>query len=592
MEVTRKRVLFIRLFIIVLVFAAAFPAGAGAVSYEEAYRPQFHYTPAANWMNDPNGLVYNEETEEYHMFYQCCATLEENQAEKYWGHAVSKDLIHWKELPVAIGPDALGSIWSGSAVIDRNNTSGFFDDSTPAGARMVAFFTYAGGDTTYGYEKQGLAYSTDNGLTWNKYEGNPIIGSVQDGVTVYDGGFRDPKVIWYEDSSYENGGIWLMVTAGGKARIFASPDLKNWTYHSTMRGRDGKEIESECPDFYPLSVSGAGAAQQKWIYSAAGRSYVVGDLTKDENGIFTFRAESDLQTLMKLPTDMYAAQTFFNDPKGRRIAIYWMIDLSSKEAHGLGEKAWDGVQSMPLEMKLETDGSGGYRMRAYPVEELAMLQGETPIFEAAGDAVSGDYEKLRSVSGELLYIELTYHPGTASRIDLNVRMGDAEKTTISYNVKTENLTLSRRDSGKFIKENVSTKLLPGPDGTVTMRVYVDASVIDIFTDTGDTTVHGLVFPDKNSVGVNLNVRGGEAVIQSMRIYEMASAWNTEYEGPSYTPAPTAGTPAEKPGERSGSRISITAAVVIIAAAAAIVCTAVGVLTSRAAKKKQKKDRKS
>lgn len=195
-------------------------------SYSEDYRPQFHYTPHANWMNDPNGLVYNEETGEYHLFYQYCKTLIESQPDKYWGHAVSVDLVNWKELEPTNNPDTMGGIWSGSAVIDRKNTSGFFDENTKPGARMVAFFTYAGGDTTHGFQKQGVAYSLDNGKSWIKYAGNPVIKGFKNGAVLYEN--RDPKVIWYPDVSYKNGGIWLMMIAEMRARLFSSHNLIDW----------------------------------------------------------------------------------------------------------------------------------------------------------------------------------------------------------------------------------------------------------------------------------------------------------------------------------------------------------------------------
>lgn len=490
--------------------------------YDQEYRPQFHYTPKANWMNDPNGLVYNEETKEYHMYYQYCQTLEEDQNKKYWGHAVSKDLVHWQELPVAIGPDELGSIWSGSAVIDKKNTSGLFDDKTPEGARMVALFTYAGGDSKYGFEKVGLAYSKDNGLTWTKHEGNPVIASVENNTIVFDGAFRDPKVIWYEDDSYQNGGIWLMVIAGGEARIFTSENLIDWTYNSTMKKADGKEIQSECPDFYPLEVEGSGG-KIKWVYSAAGRSYYVGDLTKDSNGYFRFTAEKDEQVLMRLPTDMYAAQTFFNDPKGRRIAVYWMLDLSSKEQNNLNEKLWDGCQSLPLEMKLvQTDD--GHELRVYPVEELDSLISDKLLFESSGDVVNGLYDKLQNVTGENLYIEIELQPGSAKYFDIYVREGGEEKTLIRYNKNAGTVTIIRRDSGAFVKDNVSVQTDLNSDGNIKLKIYVDTSVVDVFTDTG-ASVQGLIFPAKTSTGLHMETKNGDMTVKSIKIYEMNSAWD-------------------------------------------------------------------
>lgn len=520
-----KRLLCIACAAILLTVQAIYHTRVFAVESEpeaakEPYRPQYHYTQEANWMNDPNGLVYNEETKEYHMFYQCCKTLEENQNEKYWGHAVSKDLMHWHEYPYAIGPDSLGSIWSGSAVVDRNNTTGFFDDNTAPGARLVAMFTYAGGDTSYGFEKQGIAYSKDNGVTWIKYDGNPVISNAQDGSEIYTGGFRDPKVYWYEDSSYENGGIWLMVAAGGPVRLFTSNDMKDWTFQCVLKYTDGKNIETECPDFYPITVEGTN--EQKWILSAAGRGYVVGSLVK-KNNRFSFTAETDMMTLMKMPTDMYAAQTFFNDPQGRRVAVYWMLDLSSKSENALEEKKWDGILSLPMEIKLYKDSSGKYELRTSPVDEVKSLRKDMPVFETSNEMVNGLYDKLSDVSGQNLYIDMKVRIESASRLELTVFAGNDEKTVITYSKLSNSVTIIRNASGGFIKENVSANVKPDESGLLHFEIFLDTSVIDIFSESLETSLHGLVYPKADSTGIALNARSGDIYIESLKIYEMENA---------------------------------------------------------------------
>ena len=220
--------------------------------YTEKYRPQIHFTPPAKWMNDPNGMVYFEG--EYHLFYQYYpdSTV---WGPMHWGHAVSKDMLHWEHLPVALYPDSLGCIFSGSAVADINNTSGFGKDGK---APIVAIFTYhdfvgekAGRNT---FQNQGIAFSNDKGRTWEKFNGNPVLKNpgIRD--------FRDPKVQWYEPSKK-----WIMTLATLDCiTFFSSPDLKNWTKESEFgKGVGGHGGVWECPDLFPLKVDGTG--DEKWV---------------------------------------------------------------------------------------------------------------------------------------------------------------------------------------------------------------------------------------------------------------------------------------------------------------------------------------
>ncbi|MBQ4112814.1 MAG: cadherin-like beta sandwich domain-containing protein, partial [Clostridia bacterium] len=206
--------------------------------YKEESRPKYHFTPYTYQMNDPNGLVYNATTEEYHLFFQCNRPFDTGvpglTGTTSWGHAVSKDLVNWEELPLAVMPDDLGMAWSGSAVIDYNNTSGLFDESTPPASRMVLFYASVGGDTTHGYAKESLAYSKDGGRTFIKYEGNPVVKNPNNR---YGGGLRDPKVFWYEDGTMEGGGIWVMVTVGN-LHIFTSRNLIDWKHCGRPVGVD------------------------------------------------------------------------------------------------------------------------------------------------------------------------------------------------------------------------------------------------------------------------------------------------------------------------------------------------------------------
>ena len=220
---------------------------------------------------------------------------------------------------------------------------------------------------------------------------------------------------------------------------------------------------------------------------------------------------------------MYAAQTFFNDPKGRRIAVYWMIDLSSKEQNNLNEKLWDGCQSMPVEMKL-VKVADEYQLKMYPIEEIDSLISENLLFESSGDIVNGQYSKLQNISGEHLYIEMEIDPGNSRYFDIYVREGGEEKTLIRYSKNAGTVTIIRRDSGAFDKDNVSSKTALNSDGTIKLKIYVDTSVVDVFTDTG-ASVQGLIFPSKTSTGLHMETKGGDATVKSVKIYEMNSAWD-------------------------------------------------------------------
>jgi fructan beta-fructosidase len=206
--------------------------------YHEPYRPQFHYSPPCNWMNDPNGLVYDEG--EYHLFYQHYPD-DVTAGPMHWGHAVSTDLIHWQTLPIALYPDEIGPIWSGSIVADRQNTSGLIPDGG-----LVALYSYQN-------QSQGLAYSSDHGRTWTKYAGNPVIEArAKD--------FRDPKVFWHDDT-----GQWVMVlAAGSEVQIFTSTNLLDWEYRSRFTNGDRRGVW-EVPDLFPLEIEG----QTKWVLLVA-----------------------------------------------------------------------------------------------------------------------------------------------------------------------------------------------------------------------------------------------------------------------------------------------------------------------------------
>lgn len=484
-----------------------------ATAFQEQFRPQFHFTPEYNWINDPNGLMYNASTGEYHMYFQ------HNPYDKVWGnmswgHAVSKDLITWTEMPVTMTPDELGAIFSGCGVIDRNNTSGLFDESTPPDERMVAIFTHSGGDTTYGNEKQSLAYSLDNGRTWIKYSGNPVL---RNEGNKYGGGFRDPQVWWQEDDDYEAGGVWLMIVAGGDGQIFSSSDLIHWTKESDLYYENGARISSECPGLYPLTVEGTG--ETKWVYNGSGKWYVVGDLVK-EGGKYTFKALTGQITYNGGP-DMYATMKWFNDPKGRTLLTSWMQETA------MDGKDWTGAQSLPLVTGLKLI-NGEYRLTSYAPEEINAYRSENPFYEVDNLKVGADDENiLQGLAGQKFDIEATITPETATEFGFNLRKGGDNQLTVKYNAESDLLYVDKSQTGNWGKNEVcSYQLYPTADGKIKLRILVDWSIIDVFGNDGEAAIDTIFYTALDNAGMEF-FTNGDLTIDSLKIWDMKSMYRDD-----------------------------------------------------------------
>ncbi|MBO4327552.1 MAG: glycoside hydrolase family 32 protein [Clostridia bacterium] len=549
---------------------AAGEAGQTENQQGDALRPAYHFTANYGWINDPNGLVYNSETGEYNLFYQCNQTLKEDIGAKCWGHAVSRDLMHWTELEPAILPDENGAIWSGSAVIDRDNTSGLFDGSIPPGARMVVFFTYFGGDRSIGAEKQGLAYSVDNGRTWIKYGGNPIIAepSVTDG-------FRDPKVFRFTDA---NGNAkWGLVVAGGKARLYTSDDLIHWLPAGFCRDINGNVITTECPDLFCIAADGGNGSC--WVLSCAGRAYYTGTLTPGTDGSLGFRADSTQKTLADGSGDMYAFQTFSDVPDGRRLGFYWLIDttMQGENASLLEGKNWDGVESLPLELKLVA-GEGGTRLAAYPAEEVYDYAGKEPVW-SCGEMTLGEEGIALYPEGDLssALLRLRFRADEKARLSVELLKRGDESTGISYSSAGGSVTLVRsRNSGAVKKNNVSIKVLPAGDGTVCLDIFTDKSVVSVFDGQGGA-LEGLVFPaGTGKAGITICARGGSVELISAEIYEMTGNNGSGNSGDNEGPAtPEGGTDGN--GTSGNGRLSAGVTAAIIAAIALVGAASVGAI---------------
>jgi fructan beta-fructosidase len=337
--------------------------------YREINRPQFHFTSARGWNNDPNGLVYFDG--EYHLFYQH-NPYEIHWENMHWGHAVSKDLLHWTELNDALYPDTLGTMFSGSAVIDKDNTSGWGKNA------MVVAYTAAGRKPT-----QCIAFSLDNGRTFSKYENNPVIPT----------GSRDPKVFWYNPAK-----CWVMALyVDNSIAIYNSKDLKKWEYKSKTKGF------YECPELFELSVDGD-ENNKKWVMYGASGTYMTGIF---DGAVFS----PEYGKYFNSWGSQYAAQTYNNIPDGRRIQIGW----GRIEQPGM---PFNQMMLFPAELSLRTTPEG-VRLFSEPVREVSLLHNRNYYWENLSGAELN--EKLKEIDENLLHVKMDIEIDSGTGFDIHFK---------------------------------------------------------------------------------------------------------------------------------------------------------------------------
>lgn len=449
--------------------------------YRERLRPQFHFSARRGWLNDPNGLVFFEG--EYHLFFQHNPYGNE-WGNMHWGHAVSRDLVHWQDLGEALYPDALGTMFSGCGLVDGKNTSGFGRDGRPP---LVFPYTAAGGKMV-----QCLAYSLDRGRTLTKFPGNPVLDQTGRGD-------RDPKVFWHEPTAR-----WIMplyvglppAEPGGKDRhvikFFASPDLKTWTYLSENEGF------YECPDFFELPIAGDPAKQRRWVLTGANSNYQVGTF----DGV-KFTPETPILPGVR-GRGFYAAQTYSDIPAedGRRIQIGWLRAPSP----GM---PFNQCMSIPHTLDLVATDDGP-RLTYQPVRELEKLRAKSHTIPT-GPLAPGAENPLAAFRAELLEIEAELDPGAAETITLDIRgtpvVLDAKKRTL----RTGDLTTP-----------LTTK-----SGNIALRIFCDRTTLEIFTDAGRAYITLPAIPPADNLTCTLTAKGGEARTVRLDLHELKSAWSGE-----------------------------------------------------------------
>lgn len=443
---------------------------------DEPLRPQFHFTAPAGWLNDPNGLVCVGG--EWHLFYQWRPQPEDGP-DKHWGHAVSRDLLHWTDLPVALSPDENGSVWSGSAVVDAGNVLGLRKGRTPV---LAAFYTAAGGITPESAGKrftQFLATSSDRGRTWVRHPRNPVLAHVV-------GENRDPKVVFHAPT-----GRWIMALylTGHTYGLFASADLLRW--------EEIQRLEmpgcSECPDFFEMPVEGE-PGQRRWVFTAANGWYLVGTFDGRE-----FRREFGPAPQDAGPNH-YAVQTFSGVPRGdgRTIQIAWM---AGGQYPGMPFTQQMGV---PSELTLRRDPSGsGWRLHRTPVRELRRLRG-TPIRHAS--VVLKEGGPPLEFRGELLDVELETELPKGAALELDLR------------------GLALRLDGTERAASLAGRSAPlGPGPLTRLRLLLDRTSVEAFVDDGSSTLSACFLPRPEDRSELRAVRG-EARVRRLAVWPLRSVW--------------------------------------------------------------------
>lgn len=450
---------------------------------DDKYRPLLHFSPKSGWINDPNGLIFLDG--EYHLFYQCNPNTIV-WGPMHWGHAVSKDLIHWEYLPLALFPDTLGTIFSGSVVYDINNTSGLGTKENPP---LVAIFTHDGGFVNRPdrekLQEQSLAYSLDKGRTWNKYKGNPVLHSMNSD-------FRDPKVMWHIQTSK-----WVMtLAAGNKIMFFNSPNLKDWTLTGSFSSSDLSLGTYECPDLFPMQVQ-VKDNQIKWVLlssftsgtpsGSCGTAYFIGDFDGK-----TFRSENPLPRWFDYGADNYAGVTFNNIPEldNRRLFIGWMNNWSY--ANHIPATNWRGNMTLPRELKLNY-AEGKYNLHTSPVRELqnSYTNSETCALKDFGKSVT--YQKLLMTG--CFSVEIILNETTDS---FNITLSNTNDEKVSLNYSDQKLTIGRKNSGKvktsefFERDQIMQVQSAKP---LKIQFVYDVSTLEIFVNDGESSMSEKVFPE-------------------------------------------------------------------------------------------------
>ena len=494
--------------VLIVLSAWAIPSRAQQL-YREPYRLQIHFSPKEKWMNDPNGMVYSNGI--YHLFYQYYPD-DIVWGPNHWGHATSTDLIHWEHQPVALSPDSLGLMASGSAVVDKDNTSGFGDGKQPP---LVAIFTHinrAAKDKTNN-QYQSIAHSVDDGKTWIKYAGNPVVKNP--GIT----DFRDPKVIWYEPQKK-----WIMtVAAKDRVMFYSAPDLKTWTKESDF----GQDLGAhggvwECPDLFALDDNG----KKVWVLvssvnpggpnGGSATQYFLGDFDGH-----TFKPTDTRTRWLGYGPDEYAGVTWSNTGN-RKILLAWMSNWLYAEV--VPASTWRSSLTIPRDLKIRHVGPE-MLVASQPVAELDKITTKSMVSENVRVTKSLDLSQKLGKLTLPCRLNLTIDKLTDFSIVLANDLG--EEVVIGYDKTQNNYFIDRTKSGKvdfhkkFAAKHVAPRLTTAPQANLSL--LIDVSSIELFADDGLSVMTEIFFPNKPYTKLHL-LTPNSLTVKKMEMAQFSSIW--------------------------------------------------------------------
>lgn len=512
-----------------LLFATIFLVGFHACErfnpfdqYNETHRPQYHFTSPANWVGPPAAMVYYKG--EYHVFFLQNRTANTPET-KSWGHAVSRNLVHWEHRSVALF-ETEGKILAGSVVIDWENSAEFVrSGKEPA---MVALYTTEREGNGGVSLQQHLAYSNDSGRTWTQYENSPVLDKDE-------GNLRDPKVFWHSASSQ-----WIMILAVSdeqKVRFYGSSDLKIWEQLSEF-SPDALPVSStanwERPEMFNLPVDGD-ESNKRWVLQVnvdedavaggSGALYFIGEFDGKE---FIQNSDSeDNLGWVNYGRDFYGAASFSNIPNsdGRRIWMAWMNNW--KYAERIPTSPWKGALTIPREIKLRTIDDE-IRLVQQPVVEQRILRTRRHRFRDRNLTEESNFLRETGITGRSAALIAEFQLGTAKKVGFELRRGEDERTIVGYDAENEELFVDRTESGETdfdstFAERYTAPLKPRSD-RVKLRIYLDRSSVEVFGNDGEAVITAQIFPKPGSDGMALYVRGGEAKLQNLDIWQLEKIW--------------------------------------------------------------------
>ncbi len=477
----------------------------------EKYRPAFHHSPLYGWMNDPNGMFYKDGV--WHLYYQYnpYGSKWQNMS---WGHSTSTDLVNWEHHPVAIEPNSLGQVFSGSCVVDSDNTAGFGKDA------VIALYTSAGIN-----QMQSLAYSTDNGETFTIYPGNPIITLESEA--------RDPNMFWNDETKEWN--LLLAHALDHEMLIFTSPDLKEWTLQSAFgKGLGAQGGVWECPDMRHLPVEGTD--ESKWVlicnlnpggpFGGSAAQYFTGDFDGRK-----FTADTDSEgnvptKWMDYGKDHYATVSWSGAPDGRNVVIGWMSNW--QYAAEVPTHQYRSANTLPRDISLFKGADGQYYLRTVPSPELLALRDHRTV-SAKGKSFGKSPVKfaLPEANDGICEINMTLNARKADKVTITLANRQGEKVDMTFDPAASTFSFDRTQSGITDFSHDFPAVVTAPtlrnSTSQSLRIFVDRSSIEVFDGEGNFVLTNLVFPGSPYTTLSLSADGGKASLNSLEIYSIKTS---------------------------------------------------------------------